>query len=65
MRFDRGDLLLLLLPVHLFVHMRGVYRTPVWSTLLRMLLLELTTTAAFIILLTGLAVLALQLGARS
>ena len=63
--FDRGGLLLLLLPVHLFMHMRGVYHTPVWSTLLRMLMLGLATTVAFIVLLTGLAVLALQLGAKS
>jgi hypothetical protein len=63
--FDCDNLLLLVLAVHLFAHMRGVYHSPVWSTLLRMLLLGLATTAAFIVLLTGLAVLALQLGARS
>jgi len=45
--------------------MRGVYHASVWSTLLRMLILGLATTAAFIVLLTSLAVLALQLGARS
>jgi len=61
----RGGLLLLLLPVHLFAHMRGVYHGPVLGTLLRMLLLGLATTIAFIVLMTSLAVLALQLGAKS
>jgi hypothetical protein len=34
-----GDLLLLAMPVHLFMHMRGVYGTGVLGTLARMLLL--------------------------
>ena len=63
--FDCDNLLLVLLLVHLFAHMRGVYHSAVWSTLLRMLLLGLATTAAFIVLLISLAVLALQLGVRS
>ena len=36
---DWGNLLLLPVPVHLFVHMRGVYRTSVLGTLIRMNLL--------------------------
>jgi len=34
-----GDLLVFVAPVHLFVHMRGVYGTGVFGTLIRMLLL--------------------------
>lgn len=36
-----GDLLFFVAPVHLFVHMRGVYGTGVFGTLVRMLLLFL------------------------
>ncbi|MET0271802.1 MAG: DUF3667 domain-containing protein [Phenylobacterium sp.] len=47
-------LLLLLAPVHLFVHMRGTYRTSVLGTLIRMFLLFNGSVAAFAILMTGL-----------
>lgn len=50
--------LILLSPVHLFVHMRGTYGTGVFMTLLRMWLLWFFTTIAF----TFLALLWLYLG---
>jgi hypothetical protein len=53
-------LLLLALPVHLFVHMRGVYRTGVMSTLWRMLLLAVCTLGVFAVLLVGLTVVSLS-----
>ncbi len=45
-----GDLLYLVMPVHLFVHMRGVYRSGVFSTLVRMALLG---TATFFVVILG------------
>jgi hypothetical protein len=57
--------LLLVLPVHLFVHMRGVNRSGVVGTLLRMALLALGTTVAAVALLIGLAAVGLELGVRS
>jgi hypothetical protein len=41
-------------PVHLFAHMRGVYRTSVIGTLIRMLLLFVGSVAGFSILMLGL-----------
>ena len=41
-----GGVLLLVMPAHLFVHMRGVYRTSVIGTLVRMFLLFLGTMVA-------------------
>ncbi len=46
-------LLLLLAPVHLFVHMRGAYGTSVFGTLLRMILLGLASFFAFLALMLG------------
>ncbi|MGI4747557.1 MAG: DUF3667 domain-containing protein [Janthinobacterium lividum] len=57
--------LLLLLPIHLFVHMRGVYRSSVVGTLLRMALLAVGSAIAVLVLLLGLAALGLQLGAHA
>jgi len=57
--------LLLLLPIHLFVHMRGVYRSSVFGTLVRMALLAMGSVVAVLVLLLGLAALGLQLGARA
>ena len=51
--------LLLLAPVHLFVHMRGTYRTSIFGTLLRMFLLFLGSSVAFAILVTLLFILGL------
>jgi hypothetical protein len=48
-------LFLLAMPVHLFVHMRGFYRTGLVSTLFRMVLLALFTMGIFAVLLAGLA----------
>ncbi len=58
---DVAPLLLLLLPVHLFVHMRGVYGTRPFGTLLRMLALAVGTAIACVILLGALLLTGLQL----
>jgi uncharacterized metal-binding protein len=42
-------------PVHLFVHLRGVYRTTVLGTLVRMVLLSVLSLAAIAILLIAVA----------
>jgi hypothetical protein len=47
-------LLLLLAPVHLFVHMRGAYRTSIAGTLLRMFVLGWGSFIGFIVLMVGL-----------
>jgi hypothetical protein len=52
-------ILLLVMPVHLFAHMRGVYRTGWFSTLWRMSLLFWCSLGIFILLLTGLALVSL------
>lgn len=57
-----GVLVLLTLPAHLFVHLRGVYRRGVAGTLVRMALLAGGTSLAMTVLLAGLAGLGLQLG---
>jgi len=52
-----GDLagwLMLVPPVHLFVHMRGVYATSVLGTLARMLLLFVGSLVGFVLLMIGL-----------
>jgi hypothetical protein len=49
-----ADLLVLAAPVHLFVHMRGVYRTSIMGTLIRMFLLFVVSLAAFALLMVGL-----------
>lgn len=54
-----GGLLLLASPVHLFVHMRGTYRTGVAGTLLRMALLFAGSTIAFGLLMAALVVVSL------
>lgn len=46
-------------PAHLFVHMRGTYRTSVFGTLARMALLFISSTVAFSLLLAGLVVIGL------
>lgn len=57
--------LLLLLPVHLFAHLRGLHRTSIFGTLLRMALLGSVSLVAFLLLLLALAALGLELGARA
>ena len=49
-----GGLLLLALPVHLFVHLRGVYRTGVVMTLLRMGWLLVGTVIGVAFIMAGL-----------
>jgi Protein of unknown function (DUF3667) len=49
-----AGVLLLAAPVHLFVHMRGTYGTSIAGTLLRMVLLFLTSFVAFTFLMLGL-----------
>lgn len=53
--------LLLAAPVHLFVHLRGAYRTSVVGTLLRMVLLIVGLGLSFILVLAGLVLVALAL----
>jgi hypothetical protein len=55
-----ADILLLPAPVHLFVHMRGVYRTSVVGTLIRMFLLFVGTCIAVSILAVGLIAVGLN-----
>jgi len=45
---------LVLAPAHLFIHMREAYRISVIGTLIRMFLLFTLSTAAFVLLMTGL-----------
>lgn len=59
---SQAGLILLALPVHLFAHLRGVYRSSVFGTLLRMLLLFLGTLMTAMALLLGLAATGLAFG---
>jgi len=56
---DWGPWLLLLSPVHLFVHMRGTYRISWYGTLIRMFLLFIGSTWAFGFLILGLILVGL------
>jgi hypothetical protein len=56
---DVAFLPLLGAPVHLFAHMRGVYRTSVFGTLLRMILLFVGTCVAALVLMLGLVAVGL------
>lgn len=56
-----GSWLLLAAPVHLFVHMRGTYRTSVIGTLLRMFVLFVGSTVAFALLMVGLLFIGLAM----
>ncbi len=60
-----GMLVLLVLPFHLFWHLRGVYGGGTPGTLVRMALLATGTSLAMTVLLAGLAGLGLQLGATN
>lgn len=57
---DFSQLLWLVLPVHLFVHMRGVYSTSILGTLLRMFLLFLGSVMGFTLIMLGLVATALN-----
>jgi hypothetical protein len=57
---DSAFALLLPAPVHLFAHMRGVYRTSVLGTLIRMSLLFVGSTIAAAILFVGLIAVGLN-----
>lgn len=52
-----GGLLFWLVPVHLFVHMRGSYGSSVFGTLIRMALLGLASAIAFGMIMAGVVVL--------
>ncbi len=52
-----GNLLTLAVPVHLFVHMRGTYRTSIAGTLIRMFLLGVLSSIAFAMLMAAVVVL--------
>ncbi len=52
--------LLLAAPVHLFFHMRGVYGTGIFGTLMRMGVLFVASSLAFALLLAGLLLVGLQ-----
>jgi len=54
-----GMQLLWLSPVHLFVHMRGVYGTSIFGTLARMFVLFVLSTIVFVLLVAGLVVVGL------
>ena len=60
--FGAANLLLLLLPVHLFWHMRGVYGTGPAGTLWRMTLLGLGSLVIFSLLVMSLVLLAVTIG---
>jgi len=47
-------------PVHLFVHMRGVYKTSIIGTLLRMLLLAVGSLFGAILIVLGLVLMGLN-----
>jgi hypothetical protein len=53
-------LLLLASPVHLFAHMRGVYGTGKFGTLVRMAVLGMLTAIAFSLLLAALVIVGLE-----
>ena len=55
-----SGLLLFLAPAHLFVHMRGFYRTSILGTLLRMVLLAIGSLAGFVVLFLGLLLVGLN-----
>lgn len=55
-----AGLLLLAAPVHLFVHMRGVYQTSVLGTLARMALLFVFSSLGYALLMLGLVVVGLS-----
>jgi hypothetical protein len=57
---DSASVLLLLAPVHLFAHMRGVYRTSVFGTLLRMFLLFVGSLIFAALLVAGLVAVGLN-----
>jgi hypothetical protein len=55
-----AGLLVLASPLHLFVHMRGVYGTGTWGTLVRMAVLFCLSAIAFSLLLAALVIVGLQ-----
>ncbi len=55
-----GTILFLAAPVHLFAHMRGFYRTGVFSTLARMTLLAMISLVGFVILMLLLVLVGLN-----
>jgi len=55
-----AGLLVLASPLHLFVHMKGVYGTSTWGTLLRMAVLFCLSAVAFSLLLAALVIVGLQ-----
>jgi hypothetical protein len=57
---DGAALILLAAPVHLFIHMREVYRSSVLGALLRMVLLFLGSLVGFVVLFAGLLWVALN-----
>jgi hypothetical protein len=57
---DDGFILLFPAPAHLFMHMRGVYRTSVFGTLLRMFLLFVGSLIAAVLLVLGLVAVGLN-----
>ncbi len=58
------SLLTLALPIHLFVHMRGLYRLSVFGTLVRMAALAVLSLFSFLFILTGLSLLSLALAGQ-
>ena len=58
--FGMGEVLLLAAPVHLFLHLRGVYRTSVVGTLLRMSWLFFATLIGVTLIILGLLAVGLN-----
>jgi len=58
--FDLGQFALLAAPVHLFVHLRGVYRTSVFGTLARMAFLFVASLIGVVLIMLGLVAVGLS-----
>jgi hypothetical protein len=60
MPFGIGEVLLLAAPVHLFAHLRGVYRTSIIGTLLRMAWLFFGALMGGVLIILGLLAVGLN-----
>ena len=58
--FDLGQYVLLAAPVHLFLHLRGVYRTSIFGTLARMAFLFVGSLIGVVLIILGLVAVGLS-----
>ena len=58
--YDLGQFVLLAAPVHLFLHLRGVYRTSVFGTLARMAFLFAGSLVGVVLIILGLVAVGLN-----